>query len=185
MMNFAAIDFETATSRMNSACSVAVIEVKDNKIVDTYYTLIRPPRLCFSSFNIHIHGITPQMVVDEPEFADIWPELWSHLAGRIVVAHNAQFDMGVLKSELLTNGLELPAFYHCCTVSLSRKAWPSLVNHKLDTVGDYLHIEFQHHNALDDARTCAAIPLAAGRELCIDDLNELAAKLQVAVKPFK
>ena len=185
MMNFVAIDFETATSRMNSACSVAVIDVRDGQMADSYYTLIRPPRLCFSSFNIHIHGITPSMVADEPDFAGIWPELRKRLEGRIVVAHHAQFDMGVLKSELLTNALEFPVFSHCCTVSLSRKAWPELVNHKLDTVGNFLHIDFQHHNALEDARTCAEIHLAAGREFHIDDLGKLAARLQVAVKPFK
>ena len=59
MMDFTAIDFETATDRRNSACSVAVVEVRDGEVARTYSTLIRPPGLQFSSFNISIHGITP------------------------------------------------------------------------------------------------------------------------------
>ena len=43
MMNFAAIDFETATSARDSACSVAVVEVVEGKLYDSYYTLIQPP----------------------------------------------------------------------------------------------------------------------------------------------
>ena len=185
MMNFTAIDFETATSSRNSACSVALVEVKDDKLVDSYYALIRPPALRFNPFNIHIHGIHPEDVADAPDFAGIWPELAKRLAGRIVVAHNAQFDMRVLKASLREAGLRPPAFSHCCTVSLARHAWPHLMNHKLDTLGKYLHIQFQHHNALDDARTCAAIPMAAGREMAAENFAELARRLQVPIKPFQ
>ena len=134
MLNFTAIDFETATDRRNSACSVAVVEVRDGDVARTYSTLIRPPGLQFSSFNISIHGITPEMVRHERDFAGVWPELRPFLEDRIVIAHNAPFDMGVLKSSLLANRIEPPKFYHCCTVQISRKAWPELPNHKLDTV---------------------------------------------------
>lgn len=184
MLNFSAIDFETATSKYDSACSVAVVEVKDGVVADSYYTLIRPPQLCFLPFNIKIHGITPTMVKDEPDFAGIWDELRKRLEGKIVVAHNAQFDMGVLRACLKTYGLETPNFRHCCTVSLSKKAWPDLYNHKLDTVGNYLAIKFRHHNAFDDAKTCAAIPLALAREMGTDSFEELAARLKVNIKSF-
>ena len=185
MMNFTAIDFETATASRNSACSVALVEVKEGRIADSYYALIQPPEMQFSSFNIRIHGIHPEDVEDAPDFAGIWPELEKRLAGRIVVAHNAQFDMSELRASLGAAGLRPPAFSHCCTVSLARHAWPNLFNHKLDTVGNYLHIQFKHHNALDDARTCAAIPLAAGRELAAESFPELARQLQVPIKPFQ
>lgn len=184
MMNFMAIDFETASSSPDSACSVAVVEVKDGKLLDSYYSLIRPPEMYFHPINIQIHGIHPEDVQDKPDFAGIWPELRARLEGRIVVAHNAQFDMRVLRASLAGAGLAAPHFQHCCTVSLSRRVWPQLRNHKLDTVGDYLHIDFEHHNALADARTCAAIPVCAGRELQIDSLPELASAMHVAVKRF-
>ena len=68
LLNFTAIDFETATRYKNSACSVAVVDIEDGKIVDKYYTLIRPPRMEFDSCNIMIHHITPDMVEDAEDF---------------------------------------------------------------------------------------------------------------------
>lgn len=184
MLNFSAIDFETATSDYNSACSVAVVEVKDGVVADCYYTLIRPPRLCFLPFNIKIHGITPSMVKDEPDFAGIWDELRHRLEGKLIVAHNARFDMGVLKKCIETYGLPIPHFRYCCTVSISEKVWPDLYNHKLDTVGKFLAVNFRHHNAFDDAKACAAIPLAAARETGANSIDELAARLNVKIKNF-
>ncbi len=184
MMNYIAIDFETATGSMNSACSVATVEVRDGQLKESWTTLIQPPKLAFDDFNIGIHGISPKDVEDAPTFAEIWQELKERLAGKIVVAHNASFDMGVLKASLLANHLQAPLFRTCCTVRISRKVWPDLVDHKLNTVGAHLNINFQHHRALDDARTCAAIPLFAGVATGTDDLEELAQKIGVKIDDF-
>ena len=184
LLNFTAIDFETATRYKNSACSVAVVDIEDGKIVDKYYTLIRPPRLEFDPFNIMIHHITPEMVEDAEDFAGIWPTLKKHLEGRIVLAHNAMFDMGVLRSCLLTHDIEAPEFLQGCTVQLSRKAWPELVNHKLDTVGHFLNVDFNHHDALEDARACAAIPLAAAQAVGAEDIPSLFSSLHVKLSEF-
>lgn len=184
MMNFAAIDFETATSARNSACSVAVVEVRDGQFYDSYYTLIQPPENYYNYFNTQIHGITREDTATAPDFAAIWPELAEHLAGRIVVAHNARFDMGVLRACLQTADLRAPSFAYADTVTIARRVWPELPNHKLDTVGDFLHIDFHHHNALDDARTCAAIPLYAGRQMAVDDFRTLAERLGFRIYPF-
>ena len=184
MMDFAAIDFETATAQRDSACSVAVVEIRGGKIADSYYTLIQPPGNKYLWFNTKIHGLTERDTADAPDFAAIWPELAEHLADRIVVAHNAQFDMGVLRACLRHNGLAAPSFAYCDTVAIARKCWPSLANHKLDTVGGYLHLRFRHHDALEDAKACAAIPVCAGRELGTDDFDVLTHDLGVRVKPF-
>ena len=183
-MDFTAIDFGTATEKSDSACSVAVVEVRGDEIARSYSTLIRPPRLAFSPFNIRIHGITPEMVAHERGFAGIWPELRPFLENHIVLAHNAPFDMGVLKSSLLSNHIAPPHFLHCCTVQIARKAWPELPNHKLDTVGDFLHVDFRHHDALEDARACASIPLAAAKIFGVDSMEELAKALHVSLKSF-
>lgn len=184
MMNFAAIDFETATAARNSACSVAVVEVRDGQLYDSYYTLIQPPANRYNWFNTRIHGITREDTANVPGFADIWAELRTHLEGRIVVAHNSSFDMSVLRACLTESGLPAPMFSYCDTVKISQKVWPELENHKLDTVGSFLHIDFNHHNALDDARTCAAIPIYAGAELAVDNLERLTRLLGVNVRPF-
>lgn len=184
-MDFVAIDFETANYKRNSACSVAVVEVRDGKLYDSFYALIRPPELKFNYLNIQIHGITPNDVRDKPNFSQIWQELRPCLENKIVLAHNASFDMSVLKSCLCEYDLMMPRFQHCCTVSIAKKVWPELENHKLSTLGNYFHIDFQHHNALDDARTCAAIALLAERECGAIDFATLADQLGVAIKPFQ
>ena len=184
MMDFTAIDFETATRSYNSACSVAVVEVRGGEAVDSYYTLIRPPGLRFSADNIDIHGITPEMVESERDFPGIWPELEPYLRGKIVIAHNAPFDMGVLQASLAANHLPPPPFYQCCTVQIARRVWPQLKNHKLNTVGDFLHIAFRHHDALEDARACAAIPVAAAKVAGAQDMAQLAERLRVPIRPF-
>lgn len=184
MMDFAAIDFETATARRDSACSVAVVEWKDGKPVDSYDTLIQPPGNVYHWFNTKIHGIRPEDTADAPDFAAIWPELSAHLAGRLVVAHNARFDMGVLAACLARQGLQAPQFSYCDTVAIARKAWPELENHKLDTVGRFLHLRFHHHDALEDARVCAAIPVFVGRAIGTEDFGTLVRNLGVRVQPF-
>ena len=183
-MNFTAIDFETATKSPNSACSVAAVVVKDGKIAEKYSTLIRPPGQKFSKFNIAVHGITPDMTEMKRDFAGIWPDLRPFLEGRKVFAHNAPFDMGVLRASLAANGLCPPVFRYGCTVQISRKAWPELPHHKLDTVGRFLGVSFRHHDALEDATVCAAIPIAAAKSLGTADISELAAALGVKLKPF-
>lgn len=183
-MDFVAIDFETATGYRDSACSVAVVEIKGGELVDSYYTLIQPPGNKYYFFNTKIHGITPADTEEALPFACIWEELVSHLAGRLVVAHNACFDMGVLAACLTRAGLTAPEFSYCDTVAISRRLWPELANHKLDTVGEFLKVDFHHHNALDDARACAAIPIRAGEELGIGELEHLAKKIGVAITPF-
>lgn len=183
-MNFVAIDFETANNRRSSACSVAVVEVRQGKIYDSFYSLIRPPQLDFNYTNIKIHGITPADVREKPKLPELWPSLRSHLEDKIVIAHNASFDMGVLKDCLDEYHLPGASFQHCCSVGIARRVWPDLPNHKLGTLGDYFHIDFQHHNALDDARTCAAVVLMAAKECGAKTLCELLNKIKMPLKAF-
>ena len=184
MMDFTAIDFETATGARNSACSVAVVTIRDGKLTDSYYTLIQPPENRYSYFNTQIHGLTKEDTADAADFADIWPELEKHLAGELVVAHNAKFDMGVLRACLSLYGLSSPEFSYCDTVAIARKVWPNLANHKLSTVGAFLNLHFRHHDALEDAKACAAIPIHAGRELSDTSLEGLARHLGIRISPF-
>ena len=107
-----------------------------------------------------------------------------HGRTQLVVAHNAKFDMGVLRACLTHHGLQAPVFSYCDTVAIARRAWPNLANHKLGTVGAFLHIKFHHHNALDDAKTCAAIPIYAGRAVGAEDFSALAHDLGVRVQKF-
>ena len=87
-MNFTAIDFETANYQPNSACSLALIVVRDNHIVNQFYTLINPEHH-FEARNTAIHHITASMVVDAPKFPTVWPHIAPlFTAKQLIVAHN-------------------------------------------------------------------------------------------------
>jgi len=183
-MNFVAIDFETANSSRSSACSLAAVTVENGQIVRSAYSLIRPPVMKFDYHNIQVHGITPDDVINKPTFNQLWARICPHLENKIVIAHNAAFDMSVPRSILQEYSLPLPQFKHACTVQIAKKTWPGEENYKLNTLAHKFHIDFEHHNALHDARTCAKIAILAGQELKIDNFLQLMQMLNLSVKDF-
>lgn len=184
-MNYCAIDFETATNARNSACSVAVVDVVDGVMKDSFYTLIQPPENKYNYDNIQIHGIKPADTANAPTFAEIWPELRLHLENKIVLAHNATFDMGVLRYCINDFHLKPVNFTEGCTLKLARAVWPHLERHKLNCCADYMGIDFKHHDALEDSRTCAAIPLKAAKERGLSSVREIFSAVRIPLKPFR
>lgn len=161
-MNFCAIDFETACYQRASACAVGLVKVRKGMLVDQFYTLIRPPygMEIIPGFTA-IHGIRMRDVTHSPTFEEAWPQMQSFIGIDHLVAHNSSFDRSVLKYCLAHYQIEAPLPPFACTVRCARRTWPSLGNHKLDTVSRHLGIELQHHDALSDSLACAKIYLAA------------------------
>lgn len=182
MLNFTAIDFETANKYANSACSLAAVTMHDTTCVKEGYSLIRPPFLVFDPQNVQIHGITKEMVAKKPKFDALWDRIRTHLEGQILVAHYAVFDTRVLRSLLKTYHLEKPFLQYACSVEISRRVWPDLPNHKLDTVANFLGYTFQHHQALDDARACAYIIVKAAEKTQSATMEELLQKTGLSLK---
>lgn len=183
-MDFAAIDFETANNSIGSVCAFGLVIVEKGQIVERVFRLVRPRELYFDYFNIKIHGITEEHVENEPEFDEVWPVILPLLKNRIVLAHNAAFDMSVLREVLLQYDLNCPAFLHSCTVNISRKTWPELMSHRLNAVAGYLGISFKHHDALEDALACAQIAIRACEFHNVNSIQELAEKLKIAISPW-
>lgn len=155
-MQFTSIDFETANEKRYSPCAVGIVVANEQEIVDEYYSLINP-KLGFSSFNMDVHGITPADVAAAPTFAELWPTLQSYLNEHLVVAHNASFDMSVIRNTLDYFQIAYPEMEYLCTANISKKTWPNLGNHKLNTVAAHHKITFDHHHALEDARVAANV----------------------------
>lgn len=182
MLDFTAIDFETANKYANSACSLAAVTKYGDTTVDETYRLIKPPFMVFAPENINVHGIHPEEVAHEPHFNDLWPVFRPHIENRIIVAHYAVFDTRVLRSLLKTYNLDKPDVSYACTVEISRKVWPDLPNHKLNTVAESLGFSFHHHQALDDARACAVIVCAAAKAVGAQSVPELLQATGLALK---
>lgn len=156
--DFIAIDFETANNNNNSACSMGLVVIKDLKIIENKYFLIQPPVMDFNDINIKIHGITLNDVKDKPKFPEIWDEIKHYFVSNIIIAHNAQFDMSVLKSLQLEYNLDIPDFAYMDSMTISTKACGGDIRKTLDARADALGVELSnHHNALDDTLACANI----------------------------
>ncbi len=132
--------------------------------------------------NIAIHGIRPEDVENEPEFDELYKAIFSKkLENQLVVAHNASFDMSVLRKSLELYGMEYPNFDYLCTVKVAQKVWPELYNHKLDTMSEFLDFKFRHHDALDDCLACANVLIRACEAEHVDSPLKLADKKRIQV----
>ena len=172
-----AIDFETANHDRGSACAVGLVRVRDGAVADRFTTLIRPPRQVdfFSRHNIAVHGITPADVADAPAWPEVHARIVEFADGDPLVAHNAAFDVGVLRQACEHTGLARPAWQYACTLALSRRTWADLPDHKLPTVCAHIgHLVTHHHRADADAEAAASIMIAAMTRYGTSSLTDLA-----------
>jgi DNA polymerase-3 subunit epsilon len=172
-MNFIAIDFETAKYSRESACSVGLVKFLNGKAVDTFYSLIRPPVLYIRPEFTDIHGLTVEDVRDAPVFAAVWDSLRPFIDDLPLAAHNAAFDMGVLRAALEWYELPIPPLAYFCSLKLSRSAWSELKSHALTSLGEHFGITYDAHNALEDAQTCGTIVCRAAERYACTHLGEL------------
>ncbi|OLT25365.1 DNA polymerase III [Nocardiopsis sp. CNR-923] len=171
-----AIDFETANQDRGSACAVGLVRVVDGRPVERHSTLIRPPDPVrhFSHHNVAVHGITAADVAHAPAWDAVWRRILDFADGGALVAHNAPFDMGVVRRACAHTGLGHPAIDYACTLALSRRTWRALADHRLPTVCAHIgHRVTRHHRADADAEAAARIMIAAMSEHGTTSLAEL------------
>jgi len=165
MNDFITIDFETATGKPESAISVGLVKHRNYRPVSTYYSLIRPPTLYIRSDFTEIHGLTVDDVRDAPDFGCLWKnEIKGFIGNTMLAAHNAPFDMRVLKAVLEWHELGVPETSYFCTLNLARRAWSQLESHALARLAGNFGIVYNAHNALDDALTCGKLVQMAAEE---------------------
>lgn len=174
-LNFTAIDFETANNSAASPCAVGLVKVRDGKLVDGLATLIVPPypNNFFNPGNIKVHGIRPSDIDDAPTWAEVLPLILAFAGEDILVAHNAMFDMGVLKKSAEAIGAALPELRYTCSLEISRKTY-NLESYRLNAVSYAIgHEDFKHHDALADADACARIMVHATDRHGVEDIHGL------------
>ena len=124
MATFASIDFETATAARDSACAVGLVIVDDGEITKSESRLIQPPGNRYDSFNISIHGITPNETDDANPFDLVWPEIAELIGPRVAIAHNAAFDISVLRHSAASTGYSPPPIQFACSYRMAKDTWP-------------------------------------------------------------
>ena len=182
-MDFCAIDFETATHERHSACELGICVVENSQIVSTKTWLIKPPSFpYFNQRNIDVHGIVPNDVKDSPTFDEIWYEVQEMMYGNLMIAHNASFDAGVLRSCLDYYGMFKPNLNYLCSIQVAKKSWNYLPKYGLKHLAEYHDIKFKHHRAGDDAEVCAKISLLAFEKLILTSNDEVSDYMKQKIK---
>lgn len=180
-MTFTAIDFETAHAQF--PCEIGICKVEDGVIQSTQSWLIKPACFPYMDYWCYkTHGISSEMLKEEPSFADLWSTLKPLLEDTLIVAHNAPFDIGVLRSSLGWYDLAMPHSEYVCSVSLSRRVWKGLESYSLSHLCALHDIRFLHHRAGSDAEACANLVLKMSETLFVSSMEEL---IQMAHLPLK
>lgn len=162
MKSFAAIDFETANNHSASVCSVGVVVVRDGKVTDKLYSLIKPEPEFYSYWHTRTHGIRQEDTINSPVFPRVWEQIEPLIEGLPLVAHNKSFEERCLKAVFRLYQMDYPEYEFHCTYQLAKQKFKGLLlNYQLHTVSAYCGFELKnHHHALADAEACARIALA-------------------------
>lgn len=157
IMNYTVFDVETANNNRDSICSIGIVRVENDDIVFEKEYLINP-ECDFNFFNIKVHGITPEMVMEKSNFPVIWNEIKEYFDGQVLVAHNAKsMDLCALFRTLERYELPLISVDYICTLELAKRinVKENCTSLKLNDLCDKYNILLKsHHNALDDSKAC-------------------------------
>jgi len=167
-VNFIAIDVETANADMSSICQIGIAIFRNSKLTGEWVTLL-DPETYFDDINIGIHRIRPDNVRGAPRFKNIFPDLSKLLQENVTVIHT-HFDRVALQQASMLHNLTLAETTWLDTAKVARRTW-SEFSHKgygLANVCRKIGYEFNHHDALEDAKASGEILLAASRETGLD-----------------
>ncbi len=146
------VDVETSGFRPGHArvLSVAALALDgDGHVEQSVVSLLNPG---VDPGPTHVHGITAEMLEDQPVFAEIAADLAELMHGRTLVAHNAAFDYSFLTAEAEIAGVVLPVDTVMCTVELARRLELGLDNLRLETLARHWDVpQTRAHDAFDDA----------------------------------
>ncbi len=155
---YVAFDLETTglSSKHDQIIEIGAVLMKDGRELDRFQTFVDPGRKLDKKI-VELTGISDDMLVGAPKIEDVLPAFLQFVNGRVLVAHNSDFDTGFIRAAC--RRLELPYDYTAAdTLVLSQNMLPNLSKFNLDVVAGALSLpEFNHHRAADDAAICGLI----------------------------
>lgn len=157
-MRYIVFDVETPNSANNRISAIGITVIEQNMIVDSFFSYV-DPETHFDAFNTRLTGISAKTVQGAPNFAALWEKLGTLMDSGLLVAHNAVFDLGVLKKCLHDYHITWkPTVKYLCTVQSGRRILPGM-SHSLNVLCAHYGIALDHHQADSDSRACAEILL--------------------------
>lgn len=149
---WAVVDVETSGFKPGSArvISLAVLALDaEGHVEQSVVSLLNPG---VDPGPTHIHGLTAEMLEDQPQFSEIVGDVVELVRGRTLVAHNVAFDYGFLTAEAEMAGVELPIDSVMCTLELARRLELGTDNLRLETLAAHWGVtQRRAHDAFDDA----------------------------------
>jgi DNA polymerase-3 subunit epsilon len=179
-MQFIAVDVETANENMASICQIGLVRFVDGVEVDAAVHLVNP-RTWFSGLNTSIHGIDERTVKGAKTFPELYPTICGWTSGATVVCHT-HFDRVSFGQACETHRLAALDCTWLDSAKVARRTWTQFAQrgYGLANVADFCGIQFEHHDALHDARTAGLILLRAMQDAGIS----LSDCLKQASRPF-
>ena len=167
-------DVEYANNKNKSICQIGIM-CENFSDGEPYYPerdIYINPEDGFDDFCIKIHGITKDIVKNEPAFPTVWKEIEKYFTNAVIIGHNvAGADLDALVKALKRYNLDIPELYYICTLDLARQYVPSyaVVDYSMSTLCEYFGVDIDsEHNAFDDACACADLFKAIIEEYAID-----------------
>ncbi|WP_291727986.1 exonuclease domain-containing protein [Bernardetia sp.] len=168
MNNFVAIDVETANPDFSSICQIGIAHFENGEVVKKWSSLVNP-EVYFDSFNTGIHNINESDIKDTPTFKDLYQEISEQIKDKIVVHHTA-FDKIAINRACQKYELEIIDAQWLDSSIVVKRTWTQFARqgYGLSNMADFLGLEFNHHDALQDATMAGIIVNKACSELEID-----------------
>lgn len=167
MSRFIVFDVETPNHLNHRMSAIGITVIENGEITENFYSLVEP-ETDFDYFNIQLTGIDEDKVRGAPTFPELWTKIEPLMSSGILVAHNAVFDLSVLKKCLKDYDIDWKSSVkYLCTVQMGRRILPGM-SLKLNVLSGYYGIPLDHHNAGSDSQACAKILLryiGAGAEV--------------------
>ncbi len=178
---YCVLDLETTglSFRTEKITEIGIMKVKNHEVIDEFSTFVNPEKPIPQRV-VEVTNITDDMVKDAPTIKEIMPKVLEFIGDSILVAHNADFDIGFLKYNCGELGLKLGNTY-LDTLGLAKELFPKYKKYKLGIIAENLGIKVEvAHRALDDVDTTVKvfnIMLDMLKEKQITTLDEIDTKL--------
>ena len=155
---YCVLDLETTgfSFRTEKITEVGIMKVKNGEVIDEFSCFVNPekpipPRV------VEVTNITDDMVKDAETIDKVMPKILEFVGDSVLVAHNADFDIGFLKYNAKNLGLSLENTY-LDTLRLAKDLFPDYKKYKLGKIAENLGIKVEvAHRALDDVDTTAKV----------------------------
>ncbi|SER07357.1 DNA polymerase-3 subunit alpha [Gracilibacillus ureilyticus] len=149
---YVVFDVETTglSAVYDTIIELAAVKIKNGEIIDRFESFANPHKPLTETI-INLTNITDDMLRDAPEVEEVLTDFQKWMGDHILVAHNADFDMGFINTGFKKIGLEEASNPVIDTLELARFLFPDMKNHRLNTMCKKLDIELtQHHRAIYD-----------------------------------